>query len=617
MVPLACLAEEMGARPWATTVPYETAVELGPVSLDNGDEPTTAEVTFPALGRKEGQLAVLRFRMRVDLPTSAGFRWYTSITLNNTLFGLSTRHGTPRLINRRAPMVELKRGKEVPANWWHRSVADDRKVAVMTFAGPEGELDSRVLTSREERYWYVIDISDVVAYGSATDAPKANKLALRFNLLRKYVRNRKMTLKVQDFSVGFLPRVEWQKRLDGYQADAGAGEQKPFTRTADFSVRQEKTLQVLLGDKLLIASDEIPGYPPGWSGGQLRVSQTEKLTVVNTTCQDSDTLQFRREVGVTPDRVELTLKARLFPYKTSPGHPTFAYLFRVPWERVRNTRWTALVGKVAAVTAQTGALGDTRDDGSIVSNVRYIAFSGKGRDLVIDLNPKGLFTRMNFGQGGFLGRWYLTKRGEFVEFSCGFRSGFHGGTLGAKALLYEGRYAFDRQHAMKRYTEFGALPMGRNLYFSSGAPPDGWDSVGLEGRGFAKWGDTTTLTLAPKQGKGLLDRAIVGKGSNSLTVEVPPGVYFVTVRTGKVPSGPFDVKLNGEDKAREVITNSNSAARLFLSSYCRDGKLRIEFFTAATWAISTVSLQPMVTKYEDFAFDRGPWLVKEVFTPEG
>ena len=170
---------------------------------------------------------------------------------------------------------------------------------------------------------------------------------------------------------------------------------------------------------------------------------------------------------------------------------------------------------------------------------------------------------------------------------------------------------------MKRYTEFGALPMGRNLYFSSGAPPDGWDSVGLEGRGFAKWGDTTTLTLAPKQGKGLLDRAIVGKGSNSLTVEVPPGVYFVTVRTGKIPSGPFDVKLNGKDKARKVITNANSPTRLFLSRYCRDGKLRIEFTTASTWAISTISLQPMITKYEDFAFDRGPWLAEEVFTPDG
>ena len=49
---------ETPARPWAITVPFEAAAKFDAVSVGNGEAPTSAEVTFPAIERKEGQLPV-------------------------------------------------------------------------------------------------------------------------------------------------------------------------------------------------------------------------------------------------------------------------------------------------------------------------------------------------------------------------------------------------------------------------------------------------------------------------------------------------------------------------------------------------------------------------------
>ncbi len=147
--------------------------------------------------------------------------------------------------------------------------------------------------------------------------------------------------------------------------------------------------------------------------------------------------------------------------------------------------------------------------------------------------------------------------------------------------------------------------------------PPAFRAVPPEGRPYAQWRNGAGVRLLPSTSPALLDGACLGTGANELTVDVPPGVYLVTLQVGKTEAGPFDVRLNGELKAQSVKADGEKATRLCLSAYCRDGKMRIGFETEASWAISTLSLQPIISAYEDFVFDRGPWLADGIPTPEG
>ena len=386
----------------------------------------------------------------------------------------------------------------------------------------------------------------------------------------------------------------------------------------EFALKPGKELKVLHDGGELLAADMITPYGDGWEAGILDVRTVGEATVANTWHKDGKDVQYRREVGVWPDRVELTCTYRLYPYRNVPEAPNIAYQFRVPWARLKNCSWKALRGFASSPPkALEGKLGDTQPDGTILSQVRYIAFKGPHTRLVFDLNPKGLFSKQDFECGGFLGAWQLVKRGEYVDFAFGYDAKFFGCTVAGKALIYEGDYAFDSVHPMAKYVNFGALPFERRYGAGAAELPEGWVRLAAANTADVAWERTDTIAETRGPGKGTLANALVGRGRNTLTVTVPPAVYMVTLRAGGAAAGPFDVKLDGEVKARGVRVTPDKPARLPLSAYCRDGKMRVEFLTQDSWALSTLTLQPLLSAYEDFGFDRGAWLVDGIFTPEG
>ncbi len=112
----------------------------------------------------------------------------------------------------------------------------------------------------------------------------------------------------------------------------------------------------------------------GWDAGRLRFDQSDDLVVLNTVHKDSDVLRFRREVGVTADRIELTCQFRLFPYKNTPEKTRLSYTFRIPYERLKNTSYKALEGRAYGPRVVEGKFGETHPDGRISEYVRYVAF---------------------------------------------------------------------------------------------------------------------------------------------------------------------------------------------------------------------------------------------------
>ena len=388
-------------------------------------------------------------------------------------------------------------------------------------------------------------------------------------------------------------------------------------RGADFELKPGKQLRVVHDGAVLVAEDEILHYSPGWDVGTLDARTASGMTVANTSYGASQVFQYRREVGASKDRVELTCQFRVFPYNNHPDHPSLTYVFRVPWDRLKNTTWKALTGRTSRVEVKEGRLGETFADGRIASGVRYIAFKGLETGFVFDLEPKGLCSMVNYGGLGFLGIWSVTKRGEFVEFRVGDVARSCGGTFKSKALIYEGEYAYERVHAFAVCPYFTNFPLAGRFYFGAPAGPEGWESIGAAGSEAGSWERPKLIEATRNAAKGLLDNAFVGRGDNQLSLRVTPGVYLVTLHAGGARAGPFDVRLNGEIKARDVTVRPGEVTELYLGIYARQPLLRIEFVTKRTWAVSTVVVQPMLYQYEDFAFDRGPWLVDGIFTPEG
>ena len=392
-----------------------------------------------------------------------------------------------------------------------------------------------------------------------------------------------------------------------------------FVNRGPFELTVSKGLEVFHNGKLLIANDELT-YGKGWQAGKLRLDQTDDLVVLNTFQRHSDVMRFRREVGVSAERIELTCQFRLFPYQNSPDTPRHEYTFRIPFERLKNSNYKALRDRASRVKVVEGRLSETRRDGVIVGDARYIAFEGENLRLVIDLNPKGLSTNMDsFSGGGFIGVWRVAKKGDYVEFSFGRAAKFHGGTAAGKALIYEGEYAFDKVHAYQTYREIGGYQIDRRFFFGARSAPPGWnrgDAKPYDAEAGFGWADAEGIALTKNSGKGLVHNAAFGSGRHTFIRDVTPGIFAASLRVGGIEAGPFDIALNGEVIAKDVTVKKGDVMNIHLWKYVRSDKLRIDFSSDKRWAVSTLITQPLIYTYEDFAFDRGPWLIENVFTPE-
>ena len=413
-------------------------------------------------------------------------------------------------------------------------------------------------------------------------------------------------------------QTHYQKRVNTLRAEPAAVKGPPVPAT-DFKLKVGENLEVLHGGKLLIAGDSL-NYGEGLQTGKTDVQKKAGMTVLNTFRKDSKTLRFRREVGVNKERVEITCQFRLFPYRNTPDKSAARYTFRIPYERLKNTRFKALRGRTSRVKVVEGKLGETRGDGVIVPDARYIAFRGANLRLVIDLNPKGLSTNMdNFSGGGFIGVWRVEKKGDCVEFSFGRSARFHGGTSAGKVLIYEGDYAFEKVHAYQKYREIGGYQIDRQFFFGAPSGPEGWwraDAGAYDlGQGFG-WQNPKGVHVGRTPGKSIVHSAAFGRGKHVFIRDIIPGIYAVSLRIGGVNAGPFDVALNGDVQAKGVTVKKGEVKNLHLRKYIRSDKMRIEFSSEDTWAVSTIIVQPLIYAYEDFAFDRGPWLVEDIFTPE-
>ena len=133
----------------------------GSIRILTEDEPVTVSLTFPHMTRSDDQLVVMRFRLRMVTPTFGGWSNYLCIGVNGTPVSSYTAAGHPRLLNRRGPSMKTSSAKWPNEAYFKR--VQGSAPALLTVFGPDWDsLEPRFIVDRQELYWFVLDITDLV-----------------------------------------------------------------------------------------------------------------------------------------------------------------------------------------------------------------------------------------------------------------------------------------------------------------------------------------------------------------------------------------------------------------------------------------------------------------------
>ncbi|MBE6369651.1 MAG: hypothetical protein E7056_05765 [Lentisphaerae bacterium] len=118
----------------------------------------TAEVEFPAVTPKDKYGVVLSFDCRIVIPKGCGgWTHNMSVDINGKNISKITGEGSPRLLLRGETLKSSTSRPEI--DWWEGS-----KLLAFYAAENELELDKRALSARDQRYRYLLDVSDMLNY---------------------------------------------------------------------------------------------------------------------------------------------------------------------------------------------------------------------------------------------------------------------------------------------------------------------------------------------------------------------------------------------------------------------------------------------------------------------
>ncbi len=357
----------------------------------------------------------------------------------------------------------------------------------------------------------------------------------------------------------------------------------------------------------------------GWeSADDVVVSETDAGKVVNVYRMTSDTLDYRKEASVRNDVFELTVRFRLYAYKNE-GLDGIAYSFYVPAQRLDGASFKALTGdkpyRGSEVVSST--LKADQKDGTVVAGLRYLALTGPCGDIVMDFVPKGrsVYPSWRATEAMAGGAWSLTKQDNFFVFSVGMSTRWYGSLRTSKVLIYEGQYNYDEIHPEQDEWHYVPVPQTTVALAFHEPAPEGFQPMGLQPYLPSRkcgWVQKIEMTQAP----AILGGMVTGK-QGRLRIETLPGHYLATVRFGaEQPVGPFSLSANGENVATDLHAEAGKVESVTWPVRLRDGKLELAFDAEKAFGISTLLLQRFLTEYEDYAFDRGMWLVDDIPTPD-
>ncbi len=205
-----CGAVAMGqVRPFAANLEWQDVWQTPePIRIPIDETPTEHVLDLPALGGDPDGVLCLRFRARLHAERPAGWGHYLAIRFNNTLLKEQTKDKHPRVLNRRAAFTTTD------PRYQHVPVFQSRggtPCLQLFFGPPKPGIEARVITDREEGYWYLLDVSDVA------HANRPNRVTLISTAIKEYWKGNpppECHMAVDDVAIGHVPTARIKSLYD-------------------------------------------------------------------------------------------------------------------------------------------------------------------------------------------------------------------------------------------------------------------------------------------------------------------------------------------------------------------------------------------------------------------
>ena len=404
-----------------------------------------------------------------------------------------------------------------------------------------------------------------------------------------------------------------------------------------FILSAEKGLQISFGGTPIVLDEALvlePALPPDAAPDAaapppvplLRDSQADISDLagnrrVYNVFGEADGVKYRREVSAATDGLEgkLVFMAHCPAYQDHLTGSTIRYQLRLPLAAFDGCAYTALYGRSSKLSEVTGTI--TALSGRIAgAPLRQIAFSGHGRQLVIDCNPKGVNTHGDYPPNSVTGLWDLAVEGDYLILSRPYTPKFFGGLVAGHLVFYQGTHEdFSRRHTTRAYPYFSELAPDRQLVFGAREFGSQYTDAGVNvfspDKGFG-WLATDGLRVSTHRPRGALYSAVRGNGEASFRMTgLRAGVHIITIVTGTGPEsvGPFSVSCNGRIVVSDRSIPPLTVQTLSFPVWLESGEARFTF--QGDWAVSTINDQLLQTSHEDYTFRRGFWRHPGLFEP--
>jgi len=239
---------------WKSEGPIEIVSEYG--------KPTTFSIEVPLIKEERGKVVVMKFKARLHMETSSGWNDYLGVEINGKVLSKYTNKGYSRLINRK----EIFKSTIEERDWWKKRAGYP---TLTVYFGNGKTLDSRVISDKEEGFWYMLNISDVINYKEVTPDERIettegkNKITFINTFLGRYIPDRQVNMIIEDLEIGYLPREIVERyskpKLEEY-GEIRIKEQLKG-KTYELNIGENGEIEVKIGDEKykLVSSYSYPG----------------------------------------------------------------------------------------------------------------------------------------------------------------------------------------------------------------------------------------------------------------------------------------------------------------------------------------------------------------------
>jgi hypothetical protein len=188
----------------------------GEVKIPVKKEVNQVSFTLPAIPKDESKIVVMKFRVRLGAENKDiedGWNTLLKIQVNGQAITSQSTTGSRRILNRKDDFIRSAYA-DSPINPIFYTLPTGGPGMHVVFSGTWDSLNKNILNDREEMYWYVLDVTDLVA------GDKENKLDLT-NLGTTATYSPERYLLIDGLQIGYFDRAVYDKLAENPTATLG------------------------------------------------------------------------------------------------------------------------------------------------------------------------------------------------------------------------------------------------------------------------------------------------------------------------------------------------------------------------------------------------------------